>query len=42
MVATVGAIYGCYIIQTEFSRLRRNRVIRVECFSFCSTTTLIY
>ena len=37
-VATVGTIYGCYIIQTEFSRLRPNRIIRVECLNFCSTT----
>ena len=37
-VATVGTIYGCYIIQTEFSRLRPKRIIRVECLNFCSTT----
>ena len=37
-VATVGTIYGCYIIQTEFSRLRPNRIIRVECLSFCPTS----
>ena len=39
-VATVGTIYGCYIIQTEFSRLRQNRIIRVECLNFCPTTIL--
>jgi hypothetical protein len=37
-VATVGTIYGSYIIQTEFSRLGPSWIIRVECLSFCSTT----
>ena len=37
-VATVVTIYGCYIIQTEFSCLRPRRIIRVECLNFSSTT----